>query len=61
MVEMFSKFPKYEAYAYEKNGTIITDANDLKDMIEWPVWSLVIAAILISISILWIPVVALLR
>ena len=59
--QMFSEFPKYEAYAYVNNGTIITDAIDLKAMIEWPGWSLAIAAILILISILWIPVVAGLR
>ena len=59
---MFSEFPTYEAYAYEwSNGTIITDPNELKNKLEWPGWSLAIAAILILISILWIPVVAGLR
>ena len=59
---MFSKFPTYEAYAYDfGNGTIIQDPNDLKSRVEWPVWSLGIALFLILISILWIPVVALLR
>ena len=62
MKQMFSEFPTYEVYAYDfGNGTIITDANDLKNLVEWPGWSLAIAAILILISILWIPVVALLR
>ena len=62
MGQMFSKFPTYEVYAYDfGNGTVITDANNLKDMIEWPGWALAIAAILILISILWIPVVAGLR
>jgi len=62
MGQMFSEFPRYEAYAYYfGNGTAITDANDLKNMVEWPGWSLAVAAILILISILWIPVVAGLR
>jgi len=62
MGQMFSEFPRYEAYAYDfGNGTVIEDANDLKNMVEWPGWSLAVAAILILISILWIPVVAGLR
>ena len=62
MGQMFTEYPKYEAYAYDLgNGTIITDNNDLKSMLEWPGWSLAVAAILILISILWIPVVAGLR
>ena len=62
MGQMFTEDPKYEAYAYDfGNGTIIEDPNHLKNMLEWPGWSLAIAAILILISILWIPVVAALR
>ena len=62
MGQMFTEYPEYEAYAYDfGNGTIIEDVNDLKSRVEWPLWSLSIALILILISILWIPVVALLR
>ena len=58
MGQMFTEDPTYEAYAYDFG---IEDANDLKHKLEWPGWSLAIAAILILISILWIPVVAALR
>ena len=58
MGQMFTKDPTYEAYAYDLG---IEDANNLKQKLEWPGWSLAIAAILILISILWIPVVAALR
>ena len=62
MGQMFTEDPTYEAYAYDfGNGIIIEDANNLKQKLEWPGWSLAIAAILILISILWIPVVAALR
>ena len=62
MGQMFTEDPTYEAYAYDLgNGNIIEDANNLKQKLEWPGWSLAIAAILILISILWIPVVAALR
>jgi len=58
MGQMFTEYPTYEAYAYDFGNE---DANDLKHKLEWPGWSLAIAAILILISILWIPVVAALR
>ena len=58
---MFSEFPTYEAYAYNSTLDYSLEENMLKGMVEWPGWAIVIAAILVFISILWIPAIAILR
>ena len=58
LAQMFSEAPKYEAYAYNET---MSSPLDLKDEIPWPSWAIVIAVILVLISILWIPLIAVLR
>ena len=58
LAQMFSEAPKYETYAYNET---MSSPLDLKDEIPWPSWAIVIAVILVLISILWIPLIAVLR
>ena len=58
LIQMFTKFPDYDAFAW--NATI-TSTIDLNSKKEWPSWAIAIAAILVLISILWIPLIAVLR
>ena len=58
MVTMFMESPQYEKYEYDAT---ITNPNDLKSKEDWPAWAIVIAAMLILLSILWIPIMGCLR
>jgi len=58
LVQMFSVAPKYETYAWNET---ISSPLDLKDDVPYPSWAIVIAVLLVLISILWIPIIAVLR
>ena len=69
---MFANTPQYEKYQYQYDNEThpsgqeyfsgdITDPTNLKGMEDWPIWAIVIAAMLILLSILWIPIIGGLR